>query len=151
MSGIIFGYRAIADYGDYSDGQGHVYYFGRSKQQCMLGIDVSGEEAHQDQKDVLRRKMRRTGLNSPSLIILWVRVQDVDKSWEAFREQLCGWRVERGLIEGTSPLITNVLALGDNWYTVENLGPEDFGTWCRAMTEKIENPPRVFAIDIDFA
>ena len=152
--GIIFGYRAIADYGDFSDGQGHVYYFGRSKQQCMLELDVSGEqhEVHQGQRDLLRKRMRCTGLNSPSRILLWVRVQDVDKAWDDFQEQLRGWRDERDAIEGTSPLITNVLVLGDNWFTVENLGPEDFGTWCKAMLDEILNPravSRLLTIDID--
>jgi hypothetical protein len=151
--GIIFGFRAIADYGDFSDGQGHVYYFGRSKQQCMLGLDLSGEqhEVHQGQKDMLRKRMRCLGLNSPSRVLLWVRVQDLEKRWDEFRDQLRGWRDERDAIEGTSPLITNVLALGDNWYTVENLGPEDFGTWCKAMMQKILHPPRVFTIDIEWA
>jgi len=150
--GIIFGYRAIADFGDFSDGKGHVYYFGRSKQQCMLDLDVSGEpnEVHQDQKNLLRRMMRLSGLNSPSRVLLWVRVQDLDKAWDDFREQLRGWRQEREEIEGTSPLITQELLLGDNFYTVENLGPEDFGTWCKAILQ-ILHPPRVFTIDIEWA
>ena len=95
--------------------------------------------------------MRCQGLNSPSRVLLWVRVQDLGKSWEEFRDQLRGWRDERDGIEGTRPLITNVLAVGDNFYTVENLVPEDFGTWCRAMMQMFLHPPRVFTLDIDFA
>ena len=148
--GIIYGYRAVADYGDFSDGQGNIYYFGRSKQQCMLDLDVSGENMIQDQKDMLKKKVRRTGLNAPSRMLMWVRVEDIDKYWDDFKQQLRGWRRERDEIDGTSPLITNVLVVGDNWYTVENMGPADFGTWCRAMMQKILNPPRVFRIDVEF-
>ena len=137
--GVVYGYRAVCDYGDFSDGQGHVYYFGRSKQRCVLDLDLSGEDPSQAQKDMLRGKLRRTGLNSPSRILLWVGVADVDKAWDDFREQLRGWRPgwTREEIDGVLPIITHVVSLGDNYYTVENLGPEDFGTWCRAVMQRI--------------
>jgi hypothetical protein len=143
--GVIYGYRAIADYGDFSAGQGHVYYFGRTKQRSILSLDVSGEQdLNEDQIYLLRRKLGRTGLNTPSRVLLWVRVDDIDRAWDNFREQLRGWLHQRDGIEGPTPILTNVLSLGDNWFTVENLGPEDFGKWCNAILQKILAQLQVF-------
>jgi hypothetical protein len=130
--GVVYGYRAVSEYGSFSDGQGAIYYFGRSQQQCVIDIGEYSDSV-QDQKDVLRHKLNRTGLNSPSRILLWKKVDDVDKYWDEFKQQLRGWRRLRDDIEGTSPLITNMLSLGDNFYCVENMNAEDFGVWCRAV------------------
>jgi hypothetical protein len=149
--GVIFGFRSVGDYGDYSDGQGNVYYFGRSKQPCMLDLSLVGENVTQNQKDMLKRKVRCVGLNAPSRILLWVRVDDIDKYWDEFRQQLRGWdRRARDGIEGTGPIITNVLVVGDNWYTVENMGPQAFGSWCRAIMQKVLHPLRVMRIAVEF-
>ena len=41
--GVIYGYRTKGDYGEYSEGQGDVYYFGRSKRKDMLDFACLGE------------------------------------------------------------------------------------------------------------
>ena len=82
------------------------------------------------------------------------RVNDIDKFWDEFREQLRGWLGPREEIDGVQPLITNQLCVGDNYFTVANVGPGDFGKWCRAMMDRLMHPrvlvqPRVFRIDIE--
>ena len=139
--GVIFGYRAISDYGCYSDGEGHVYNFGRSSQQCMLELrPTEGEAAGhfvQRQKDMLKEKMRRTGLNGPSRILMWVRVSDIEKYWDEFKRQLGGWG-GRLQIDGPEPLVTKQLVVGDQFYTVENMGVAEFGTWVNALISKLQ-------------
>jgi len=165
--GIIFGYRAVCDYGSFSDGLetkaatrgyersssprtiknlalvGHIYNFGRSTQACMLELrHKDGEEAGhwiQRQKDMLRNKMRRTGLNAPSRMLLWARVSDIDTYWDEFKRQLGGWG-GRLPIDGTEPLVTQQLVVGDAYYTVENMGVSEFGTWCNALISKLLEP-----------
>ena len=141
--GIIFGYRAVCDYGSFSDGLGHIYNFGRSTQACMLELrHKPGEEAGhwiQRQKDMLKNKMRRTGLNAPSRMLLWARVSDIEKYWDEFKRQLGGWG-GRLPVEGTEPLVTQQLVLGDQYYTVENMGVSEFGTWCNALITKLLEP-----------
>ena len=138
--GVIFGYRAVSDYGSFEDGQGHVYNFGRSTRESLIELEKKeGEtfsELQQRQKDLLRYKMRRTGLNGPSRVLMWVRVDDIDKYWDEFKEQLHGWG-GRFQVEDKEPLVTQQLLLGDYFYTVENMGVGEFGTWCNAMLTKL--------------
>ena len=139
--GIMFGYRTISEYGSFSDGEGNIYNFGRSSQRCMLDLQrADGEEAGdwaRRQKDMLKNKMRRTGLNAPCRLLMWVRVPDIDKFWDDFKEELAGWGSVRRGIEGTSPLITQQCVVGDNYYTVANMNVTDFGNWCNAVSDKM--------------
>ena len=138
--GVIFGYRAVSDYGSFEDGQGHVYNFGRSTQESLIELEKKeGEtfrELQQRQKELLRSKMRRTGLNGPSRVLMWVRVDDVDKYWDEFKDQLHGWG-GRMQVDGKDPHVTQQVVLGDFFYTVENMGVVEFGAWCNAMFAKI--------------
>ena len=152
--GVIYGFRTLGDYGSFADGEGHIYYFGRSKQESFLELPAAGEDMQKDQKEMLKKKGRHVGLNAPSRMLLWARVNDIDKFWDEFREQLRGWLVPREEIDGVQPRITNQLCVGDNYYTVANVGPEDFGTWCRATMDRLVHPrvlvqPRVFRIDVE--
>lgn len=122
--GVVYGYRAVGDYGSAAVGLGNIYYFGRSKQASVFAVRGNDEET---QKETLRKKCKRDGLNAPRRVMLWVRVQDVDQVWEDVRMKLRG-----------QPLITNHATLGDNWYTVENMGPEDFGTWCDGVVRQLQ-------------
>ena len=144
--GVVFGYRTRGDWGSYSDGEGAVYYFGRTKQKAALDLDVNAANAVENQKELLRNKMRRVGLNAPSRMLLWVHVSDIDKYWDEFKQQLRGYWMR---VDGTQPLITNQLCLGDHFFTVANMGVEDFGTWCKASMNKLLNPPRVYRIDVE--
>ena len=146
--GVIFGFRTLGDFGEYSDGQGHMYYFGRTKQKCFLELPLTGEEVEKNQKEMLKTKGRHNGLNAPSRMLMWVRVKDIDMCWEDFRVQLRGW-LRTGVAVKDEPIITNHLWVGDNFYTVENVGPADFGKWCRATMDRIIKPARVFRIDVE--
>ena len=152
--GIIFGYRAGGDYGSFRDGLGtkagtnralvgHIYNFGRSTQACMLELRrKDGEEAGhwiQRQKDLLKNKMRRTGLNAPSRMLLWVRVSDIETYWDEFKRQLNGWG-GRLPVGTTEPLVTQQLCVGDHYYTVRNMGVHQFGEWCNALLTKLLQP-----------
>ena len=139
--GVIFGYRAVSDYGSFGD----IYNFGRSTQACMLQLrQEAGETAGdlaQRRKEMLRNKMRRTGLNAPSRILLWARVSDIDKYWDEFKRQVGGWGGRLPVDAGTAePLITQQLQVGDAYYTVENMGVSEFGTWCKALISKLLEP-----------
>jgi hypothetical protein len=145
--GVIFGYRAGGDYATKG-----IYNFGRSTQACMLELrrkdgEDDGEWIRR-QKDMLKTKMRRTGLNAPSQMLLWVRVSDVETYWDEFKRQLGGWggRLQTKAtienlalvpIDGKEPLVTQQLDVGDQFYTVENMGVSDFGTWCNALISKL--------------
>ena len=146
--GVIYGYRTKGDYGEYSEGQGNVYYFGRSKQKDMLDFACAGEAVHEQQRELLRKKCSRSGLNAPSRILLWVRVCDIEKVWDELRRALrtpyAPFSNDRPSEPEPPTSITNHLMLGDNFYTVEGLGPNDFGIWIRAVVDKIvESPARV--------
>ena len=71
--GLIYGYRTKGDYGEYSEGQGNVYYFGRTRQKDVLDFRCTSIAWTQEDKDVtrelLRKKCNRTGLNAPSRIL----------------------------------------------------------------------------------
>ena len=140
-TGVIFGYRAVSDYGSFADGQGHVYNFGRSAQKEMVECnDIQPEGEVSDlatrQKELLKKCMRRTGLNAPSKVLLWAVVSDLDRYWDEFKMQLQGWG-GRLPVEGKDPLVTQQQVVGDYFYTVENMGVEEFGTWCNAILSKV--------------
>ena len=132
--GVIYGFRAVCEYGSFSDGQGNIYYFGRSKQKALLDFESApGTEA--TQKELLRTKCRRVGMNAPSRMLLWAKVPDVEKCWDEFRQQLRWSRFE---VEGMKrPEVTHQCAVGDNWFTVANVDVSDFGEWCRAIMQKL--------------
>ena len=71
--GLIYGYRTKGDYGEYSEGQGNVYYFGRTRQKDVLDFACVGEGVHDLQRELLKKKCCRSGLNAPSRVLLWVR------------------------------------------------------------------------------
>jgi len=144
--GVVFGYRTRGDWGSFADGEGHMYYFGRTKQAAALEHDCDAANAEEVQKELLRNKMRRVGLNAPSRILLWAHVSDIDKYWDEFKQQLRGYWMR---VSGTQPLITNQLCVGDHYFTVANMGPGEFGEWCKASMKKLLNPPRVFRIDVE--
>ena len=93
-AGVLYGYRTKGDYGEYSEGQGNVYYFGRTRQKDVLDFKCTSIAWTQEDKDVtrelLRKKCNRTGLNAPSRVMLWARVHDVDQAWEDVRMKLRG-------------------------------------------------------------
>ena len=138
--GVIFGYLAIAEFGSFSDGLGHAYNFGRTALRDVVSMRRLGSESDVDwadrQKDALKRRMKRSGLNTPSRVLLWVNVEDLEQTWDELVEHLRGFGSFMSSA-GTAPLIAQQLQLGDNWYTVENLNSEDFGRWCRNITELI--------------
>ena len=148
-AGVLYGYRTKGDYGEYSEGQGNVYYFGRTRQKDVLDFKCTSIAWTQEDKDVtrelLRKKCNRTGLNAPSRILLWKRVCDIEKGWDELRRALrtpyAPFSDARHREPEPPTSITNHLALGDNFYTVEDLGPNDFGIWIRAVVDKIVKAP----------
>ena len=135
-NGIIFGFRAVGDWGCYSEGQGHMYYFGRTRQSILFDESIEGNE--QLQKELLVKRLRLKGLNKPDMMLLWFRatVAPLDELWDRFKEHLHGFarpvQDEQG-DEVDLPEIGQELAIGDNWYTCRNLGPADFGKWCKVV------------------
>ena len=126
--GVVYGMATVGTYG-----RQNAYYFGRSKQASLLALDCTGDGTvvHALQKELLKKKCKRVGLNAPKAVLLWARVADVDEAYEELRLQL----------RNASLTIVNELHLGDNWYTTEEMGPEDFGKWCRATMLEICAPP----------
>ena len=150
--GVIYGYRTKGDYGEYSEGQGNVYYFGRTRQKDVLDFKCTSIAWTQEDKDVtrelLRKKCNRTGLNAPSRILLWKRVCDIEKGWDELRRALrtpyAPFSDDRASEPEPPTSITNHVALGDNYYTVEGIGPDTFGIWIREVVSKtVRSPSRV--------
>ena len=134
--GVIYMYRSIGDYGSFADGLGAAYYFGRSKQAAFLDINLVGDEPKQ--KEIIVRHARCSGLNRPSRVLLWCRVLllDLEEMWNRVRDNARG-HIWRSVPDGqTRPLCTQQCVLGDNWFTVENVGSEEFGRWVRAVAKK---------------
>ena len=134
-NGIIFGFRAVGDWGCYSEGQGHMYYFGRTRQSILFDESIEGNE--QLQKELLVRRLKLKGLNKPGMMLLWFRVtgQPLQEVWDRFKEHLHGYARPVQDEQGEPidlPEIGQEIAIGDNWYTCRNLGPADFGKWCNA-------------------
>ena len=151
-AGVLYGYRTKGDYGDFSDGQGNVYYFGRTRQKDVLDFKCTSIAWTQEDKDVtrelLRKKCNRTGLNAPSRVLLWVRVCDLETTWDEVRRALrtpyFPFNHDRASEPEPPATITNHPVLGDNFYTVEGIGPYDFGIWIRAVVDQIlKTPTRV--------
>jgi hypothetical protein len=151
-AGVLYGYRTQGDYGDFSDGQGNVYYFGRTRQKDVLDFKCTSIAWTQEDKDVtrelLRKKCNRTGLNAPSRILLWKRVCDIEKGWDELRRALrtpyAPFSDDRASEPEPPTSITNHVALGDNYYTVEGIGPDTFGIWIREVVSKtVRSPTRV--------
>ena len=135
VPGVIYGYRAVCEYGSFSDGLGNIYNFGRSRQKALLDLECApGTEARQ--KELLRTKCKRIGMNAPSRMLMWVKVKDIEKMFNDFRQQLRWCRIE---VEGSSlrPEVTHQCAIGDNWYTVANVDVSDFGEWCRGLMRQL--------------
>ena len=151
-AGVLYGYRTKGDYGEYSEGQGNVYYFGRTRQKDVLDFKCTSIAWTQEDKDVtrelLRKKCNRTGLNAPSRILLWKRVCDIEKGWDELRRALrtpyAPFSDDRASEPEPPTSITNHVALGDNYYTVEGIGPDTFGIWIREVVSKtVRSPARV--------
>ena len=83
--GLIYMYRPLADFGD----DKHVYYFGRTKQACMLELKVEDGANSFDagRLDLLKKKCKCVGLNTPSRVLLWACVSDIDYCWDELRRE----------------------------------------------------------------
>ena len=130
----MFAYRAIGDYGSFADGLGHVYNFGRSSRRQFIDVHAIGNE--EKQKEILVKYGRRTGLNRPARVLLWVYTTNVEELWERIVDNVRANVLRpRPATASTDevPICTQHCMLGDQWYTVANLGPEDFGEWIREM------------------
>ena len=130
----MFAYRAIGDYGSFADGLGHVYNFGRSSRHQFIDVQAIGDE--QKQKEILIKYGRRTGLNRPARVLLWAYTQNLDEMWDRIKDNVRGnvWRPRPSTASTEEhPICTQQCMLGDHWYTVENLGPEDFGEWIQEV------------------
>jgi len=139
-AGIIFGYLAVGEHGEYSDGEGAMYYFGRSRKRCMLDLNAKGSDAKHEKKDMIRKRIGQRGLNAPSKVLVWERTNDLEKVWDLFKIELSGWRSQRDVAEGPvqgRPEITQQLYVGDNWYTVSNMLISEFGEWCTEILRKL--------------
>ena len=138
-AGIIIGYLAVGKHGEYSDGEGAMYYFGRSRKRCMLDLNAKGSDAKHEKKD-MRKRIGQRGLNAPSKVLVWERTNDLEKVWDLFKIELSGWRSQREVAEGPvqgRPEITQQLYVGDNWYTVSNMLISEFGEWCTEILQKL--------------
>ena len=138
--GIIFGYIAVGEHGEYSDGEGAMYYFGRSARKCMLRLDADGPDAKHEKKDMIKKRIGMRGLNAPSRVLVWEQTNDLEKVWDLFKIELSGWRSQREVAEGPvqgRPVITQQLYIGDNWYTVSNMLINEFGEWCTETLQKL--------------
>ena len=131
--GVVYGYRAIGDYGDNTD----VYYFGRTKLAAAYAMSLEGpaDGVHERQKRMLRKKCRRVGLGRPSRVLLWGRSEDVDKDWDALKMILRGHTQDE-------MRLTNELLIGDNWFSCEDHGPDALGTWLRAVWDDMQRRVR---------
>ena len=139
-AGIIFGYLAVGEHGEYSDGEGAMYYFGRSKKSCMLRLDADGPDAKHEKKDMIRKRVGMRGLNAPSQVLVWEQTNDLERVWDLFKIELSGWRSQREVAEGPvqgRPEITQQLYVGDNSYTVSNMMISEFGEWCTEILQKL--------------
>ena len=131
-SGTIFGFRSFGDWGEYSEGQGAVYYFGRSKQQALRDAEIAADARLQ--KEALVKRLKFTGLNKPMRIILWIDVpNNLPEVWENFFEHLRGG--VRLPVHEQHPEITNHLWVGNNWFSA-NIGADAFGVWCERVAER---------------
>ena len=131
--GIVYGFRALGDWGELSDGYGTVYYFGRTRQRS-LGQDALLHDKGL-QNEALVRRLKFGGLNRPSRMVVWIRVpeRDLDAVWDRVRDHLKGsiWRERPNA--GVRPVVTNHLEVGDNWFTVNNMNCDDFSEWCEEI------------------
>ena len=131
--GVVYGFRTLGEYGSYSDGLGSMYVFGRSRSRDMVEFDRGMHEPHADanMKEMLLSRPHHRGLNSPAVILLWARVSDIYEGWDKINNLLKGIYMPRPF-EFEEPIITNHLAMGNNYYTVSNVNHGEFGQWVRA-------------------
>ena len=129
--GVVFGYRTLGDFGD---GAGHLYYFGRSRQRALYELSTEGlaDGLQVRQKKALRTKCRRVGLNAPKRVLLWGRSEDVDRDWDELKSFLRGHRRTNNVVR-----ITNQVWVGDNFFSCEDMGPTDFGLWLRTVWDRV--------------
>ena len=137
--GVVYGFRTLGDYGSYADGLGSMYMFGRSKARDVVEFDRSAYEppfAEANMKQMLLSRPHHRGLNSPAVILLWKRVEDIYLGWDRLKNILKGIYLPRPF-EFAEPTITNHLNLGENYYTVSNVNHEEFGQWVRSHMDQV--------------
>jgi len=132
-TGVIYGYRTVGDYGD----DAAIYYFGRSRLAKMYDMSLEGpaDTVIARQKKMLKDTCRRIGLNACSRVLLWGRTSNLNKDWDDLKDFLKGNRFAP--LSVAHPLITNQLWVGDNWFSCESHGPEEFGIFVRAVWNRL--------------
>ena len=145
--GVIYGFRTLGMYPRQTGNvpEKYIYCFGRSRHEAFREVPEDGEGAATEQKALLRKR-RFTGMNAPNYMTLWVRVADIEKCWDAFRQCLRRGACDPVTIDGVAPSLTQDYEVGDNFYTVWNMGTETFGRWCRATMQKIVEPPQLVPV-----
>ena len=136
--GLIYGFETVGSFGG-----APLYNFGRTRVQDVVQMQrqaraESNEDWANRQKDVLKKRMKRFGLNTPSRMLLWLRVPDLDAAWDELVEHLRGHGTFMSKA-GTIPLVTLQMQLGDHWYTVENLSSEQFGKWIQTVMHLVRS------------
>ena len=130
--GVVYGFRTFGAWGE----DGTIYYFGRSRQALLQ--DVQLLDNAELQKEMLCRRLKLSGLNKPAEMLFWLRVVegDVQRLWSGITEHLKGnFFIDRAPGKKT-PLITQHLWVGDNWFSVKNMGQDEFSEWCGEVIEK---------------
>ena len=130
--GVVYGFRPFGAWGE----DGTIYYFGRTRQGWLQDIDPGSNEDLL--KAVLIRRLKLAGLNKPMKMLFWLRVVegDIQRVWAGIVDHLKGnFFLDRAPGKRT-PLITQHLWVGDNWFSVKNMGQNDFSEWCGEVIEK---------------
>ena len=130
--GVVYGFRPFGAWGE----DGTIYYFGRTRQGWLQDIDPGSNEDLL--KAVLIRRLKLAGLNKPMKMLFWLRVVegDIQRVWAGIVDHLKGnFFLDRAPGKRT-PLITQHLWVGDNWFSVKNMGEDEFTEWCAEVIQK---------------
>jgi len=130
--GVVYGFRTFGAWGE----DGTIYYFGRSRQALLQDVQLLNNEDLQ--KEMLVRRLKLSGLNKPAKMLFWLRVVecDVQRLWSGITEHLkANFFIARAPGKKT-PLITQHLWVGDNWFSVKNMGEDEFSEWCSEVVQK---------------
>ena len=136
--GIVYMYVAYGSFGD----AGHMYYIGRSGASKFLQCGPD----QVDRRDCIGAR----GLNRASRVLLWARSEYLEDTFATLRSAVVGWYVPgflrdaagSGASGGTQskrPETTQHHMLGSQWFSCENMGPEEFGEWARGVCATIES------------
>ena len=128
--GVVFCFETVGK--KYTEASPHfpqtTYYFGCTQNAFASILPVADSEK---QVTLIKKRMKRDGLNAPREMLMWVRARDIYEFWDLLKYGLIWSKHPLGFpwANDKVPKVVRHQDVGDRYFSVTNMDSKEFGKW----------------------